>query len=59
MCVCVCVCVCVRVCVCVCVCVSQDLDMVAAKDAHSVMIVSDQSRCPEEADAQSLRCVTP
>ncbi len=34
----------------------QDLDMVAAQAAQSIVVVSDQSRCPEEADAQSLRC---
>ena len=28
----------------------------AAPHARTVVVVSDQSRCPEEADAQSVRC---
>jgi hypothetical protein len=35
----------------------QDLELVAAKDAHTTIVVADQSRCPEEADAQSVRWV--
>lgn len=39
--------------------VVADLHMVAAARASAAIVVSDASRCPEEADAQSLRCGRP
>ena len=35
--------------------VPSDLQTVAAQDADSILIISDASRSPEEADAQSIR----
>ncbi|KAL6749116.1 hypothetical protein V8C86DRAFT_3032280 [Haematococcus lacustris] len=36
--------------------VPADLETVAARHAAKTIVISDQSRCPEEADAQSVRC---